>query len=508
MPRPSGGGLITFLAVTRRSLYPRMRGSSAVALATEAAETASSASIAKACRIQIPRPSAVSPPPSSPPPPVPPLLPATPTPTSMLVPARAVSKIVSHAAESIASAMSETVHVLALRLDLLSHLTRLLTSVQSSASSSTSSTLCTTIAQRRRIFYKHHVRPDFSSFVARTLSTSGGNITRAEAVTLFKQRARRLFAQSELTKRQWRLYCILENRFGVDLSRIDIFKVRVNGLEMLSFVLRYPLASTVEVLPVAAAAMKRRYYPGFRDFKSSKFNSYMRTALSRTRKISRTQFLRRLSHRLARATHVPNVDSFNIIIRKLIVVQNVGLAAVLTFYALMDAGFEASPDVLVSLMKAAVDSGNAKVLELVLAIVIRQSQNDGIPNTALSAIFLNTHFISALMNASIKLKQPHIYNRFRQEFIRRKFHPTLETLTMELRYSFVTNNKNLAADVWKVLLFLDDLGYLRIDLMPLFWMAKFAQWNNNVKAISDIVRIAGDRGLLDKLVNKLKKDTG
>ncbi|KAK9381161.1 uncharacterized protein V2V93DRAFT_368494 [Kockiozyma suomiensis] len=315
-------------------------------------------------------------------------------------------------------------------------------------------------------------------------------------LTRLETRWNRITARSMISNSEYAVYKQLE-KIGVPMRMLKMHHIDRGSSEFMRFMLTHMnnIRSPIYLL---------KHKPTLLDYNSAKLNKAItKVANSANGPI----VLNRIGNALSQTQHVPNRDTFTIIIRRLVIIQNLSLAALIAFEAMLEAGFEASPETVVNLMKAAVDSNNAWIVELVFGVVLRQSKIDSINNDVMGQIFLNTKVIGALMTASIKLKAPRLYTHFREEFMRRKFQPTLETLTMELRYAFLVHDRNLAAEAWETIKFMDSRELLKLDAEACFWMMKTAERRADVKLMSEIVDVASERDCLTSLIEKAKRDT-
>ncbi|KAK7205079.1 hypothetical protein BZA70DRAFT_279028 [Myxozyma melibiosi] len=346
------------------------------------------------------------------------------------------------------------------------------------------------LEQWKRIFERRSsiLRPSYTAgYRLKTESLLPSSLTDVfrEQQTLFESRWNKLAVEAMLSRSDRLLYRKLI-RENVPLQKLKASELSQNSVKFMKTMVE-EMEKNVNRWPM----------PKLIDSNAALLNKSVNDVVKNT---GGPLLLRRLAKTFQKSSHAPNRETFATIIRRLAIVQNLTLAALIAFESMLELGFMATPDVVISLMKAAVDSGNPWIIELAFGAVLRQSRMDSVENDVMAEIFENKAVVNALMNACIKLRTPQIYDSFREEYIRRGYKPTLDTIRVEIRFAYMMHNEDLALAAWETLQNMDSRGLVKANPDCCFWMLKTAERRGDLKLMGEIVNMATKHDFLSKLL--------
>ncbi|KAK9432498.1 hypothetical protein V1505DRAFT_339789 [Lipomyces doorenjongii] len=308
-----------------------------------------------------------------------------------------------------------------------------------------------------------------------------------------------------LSKVELKIYNTLIS-MGVNMLAIDIKTMPMNSVDLAMMIVRLPESverlNSMEEDDLGRFSISMPQRPVYRHFESKRLNTTI-SAILNSRDDSLV--LEKLSNLLVCSSVLPDQASFDTMIRGLAVKQHQGVAALMVVDSLLQSGLEPSTHTLVNIVRVGVELRDANILRFMIALLDKVESNTS-NGKLIHQYFLHTKVVEALMTACIKLKEPQIYAMFRQVFIKRKIHPTLSMLIMEIRFGFLTNNDHIATDAWRVLKHMDESGVATLTLKPCLWMAKHAERTGNIEVIRDIVDIASKNNILHQLKLELRRD--
>ncbi|KAK9462271.1 uncharacterized protein V1516DRAFT_674182 [Lipomyces oligophaga] len=203
--------------------------------------------------------------------------------------------------------------------------------------------------------------------------------------------------------------------------------------------------------------------------------------------------------------YAPNAATFDMMIKRLVFVQNLSLTAVIALDTMLYMGIDVSPSTVISVIKVAESSNIFLIFKIVMAMIDSKSHNDAITNEQLSSIFENPKLIQVIQTAAIRFKNKTLYRKFRSEYIRRKYIPTVTVLNLELRYACLNHDYELFQDVWTVYKFMESRDYFEPNLDAYVWASRATQNAGDLQAINQIVTSAAQHGFLQAILEKSPK---
>ncbi|KAK9458219.1 hypothetical protein V1511DRAFT_492048 [Dipodascopsis uninucleata] len=242
--------------------------------------------------------------------------------------------------------------------------------------------------------------------------------------------------------------------------------------------------------------------PSFREFTSDKLNYALRNVV-KPRSAKHPSSLFTIGKILMHSKQIPCQKTFDILIRRFVITQNLGVAALIILELMLECTMDSAGPTIAKSMSTAAELNDLDLAESIVDLLVTGSRDTLTDSDYMKSLFGNRDLVTSIISASIKLKKPDIYLKFRDEYIRKRCFPSGEILAKELRFAYFTGNSRLAEDTWNMVIWCDENSIAPITVHSCIWMAMHAERTENADILKQVIDAATKRNLLDKLKSKL-----